>query len=68
MSIGNETKGKVRTVKLSADSSGFLAALGVSGGNMQPGSQFGVLVDAKEDVAQWAPKQAMPKKRTQVKW
>lgn len=63
ISIGNESKGKVRQVKLAADTSGFLAALGLSEGELKA-----VVVESKSDVAWWSQKPAMNKRPTQIKW
>ena len=52
----------MREVKLSAEKSGFLAAVGMSGGELRS-----AIVDSKDDVAQWASK-GPSKRRTQVKW
>lgn len=62
VAVGNESKGKVREIKLSAEKSGFLAAVGMSGGKLRS-----AIVDSQEEVAKWSTK-TPSKKRSQVKW
>ena len=62
VALGNESKGKVREIKLSAEKSGFLAAVGMSGGELRS-----AIVDSKDEIAHWAAK-VPSTRRTQVKW
>ena len=62
VALGNESKGKVREIKLSAEKSGFLAAVGMSDGELRS-----AIVDSQEEIASWMTK-GPSKKRTQVKW